>query len=108
MHCEKNKATIYSITQWNQYCINFQKLIKLNLIKTNKNKKLFDLWRKYLLKTKRLFFTERLKEKLQTVDYHLRKGLIEIRGIFSDMNRIKLFSNVNKVNYVLTILLKML
>jgi len=95
MHCERNKASVYSINEWKSYCSNFQELIKIPFIRNYRIQKLFDIWRKFLIRSKKLFVTERLKEKLQALDEYLRKGMMEIRRILSEMTFIKLFSNVN-------------
>ena len=94
MHCLNSKNYIYSITEWISYYRKFQELLNLKLFRNYRNKKLFELWRGYLRKMKRNFFTEKISLKLFFTDPYLRNGVIEIRRILDDMIKLKVFNNV--------------
>ena len=68
-----------------------QQLMKISLFKNFKNAKLFDLWRRFYKKTKRQYYTEKLKKRFFFIDKYLLQGILETRNLLKDMKLINIF-----------------
>ena len=62
MHYQKGNPVVYSIQEWIDNYNKFQLLMSLSLFKNFKNAKLFDLWRRFYRKSRREYYTEKLKK----------------------------------------------
>ena len=62
---------VYSIQEWKENYEKYKELMKISLFKNFRNAKLFDLWRRFYKKTKRQYYTEKLKKKFFLIDQHL-------------------------------------
>ena len=96
LHYRNGVPHIRSIGEWIKEYINYKQLLQIPLIKNFNNAKLFELWKKYYRKKKRVFYLEKFKKKSIFVDLHLLKGIVEIRKIFKNMTYYELLRlNVN-------------
>jgi len=91
MRYVNNSTTIYSINEWICFCKNFKTLLDIPLFANFKTQKLFELWRKYLKRTKRTFYIEKLSARFHRLDTNLLWGLHEIRKILKDMCTVDIF-----------------
>jgi len=92
MHYEFGKMDIYSINEWILYCKNFQVILNIDLFKNYKIKKLFELWRRFLKKTKKTFYTDKLSQRFHRIDNYLLNGILSVRKILKDMSKINIFN----------------
>ena len=92
MHYQKGNPVVYSIQEWIDNYNKFQLLMSLSLFKNFKNAKLFDLWRRFYRKSRREYYTEKLKKKFFLIDEHLRTGIFDVRRIVSEMEVVNIFS----------------
>ena len=58
---QKGNSSVYSIQEWIDNYDKYKQLMKISLFKNFRNAKLFDLWRRFYQKTKRQYYTEKLK-----------------------------------------------
>ena len=65
--------------------------MKIPLFKNFRNAKLFDSWRRFYRKTKRQYYTEKLKKSFFFVDKHLLNGILEARSALKPMNVYNIF-----------------
>jgi len=91
MHYQSGSSSVYSVVMWKDFCIKFKKLLEIPLFKNFKTSKLFDLWRRFLKKTRKTLFTEKLKKKFHHIDESLLKGFMEIRKILKEMTKVNIF-----------------
>ena len=68
IHYQKSISSVYSIQEWIDNYDKYKQLMKISLFKTFKNAKLFDLWRRFYKKTKRQYYTEKLKKRFFFID----------------------------------------
>jgi len=91
MHYQNGNSSVYSVVMWKDFYIKFKKLLEIPLFKNFRTAKLFDLWRRFLKKTRKTLFTEKLKKKFHHIDESLLKGFMEIRKILKEMTKVNLF-----------------
>ena len=91
LHYLKGTPRLYSIKEWTDNYIKYQKLLKIPLFKNFKNAGLFGLWKRYYRKKKRALYTEKFKKRTYFIDKNLINGLLEIRRILKDMTYFDLF-----------------
>ena len=91
MHYQNGNSSVYSVVMWKDFYIKFKKLLEIPLFKNFRTAKLFDLWRRFLKKTKKTLFTEKLKKKFHHIDESLLKGIMDIRIILKNMTRYNIF-----------------
>jgi len=91
MHYQNGNSSVYSVVMWKDFYIKFKKLLEIPLFKNFRTAKLFDLWRRFLKKTRKTLFTEKLKKKFHHIDESLLKGVMEIRKILKDMTKVNIF-----------------
>jgi hypothetical protein len=96
MHYVSGNSSIYSISDWINFYIKFKTLQDIPLFKNYRNAKLFQLWRRYLKKTNKTLYMEKLKKKFHHIDPHLLNGIMEIRKILKEMTEINIFLLDNK------------
>ena len=71
LHYQRGVPIVYSIQEWIDNFNKYKLLMKIPLFKNFKNAKLFDSWRRFYKKTKRQYYTEKLKKKFFFIDKHL-------------------------------------
>lgn len=91
MHYQNGNSSVYSVVMWKDFYIKFKKLLEIPLFKNFRTAKLFDLWRRFLKKTRKTLFTEKLKKKFHHIDESLLKGFMEIRKILKEMTKVNIF-----------------
>ena len=91
LHYLKGTPRLYSIKEWTDNYVKFKKLLKIPLFKNFKSAGLFDIWKRFYRKKKRVLYTEKLRKKTYFVDRHLIRGLLDIRRIFKEMTYYELF-----------------
>ena len=91
MHYQNGNSSVYSVVTWKDFYIKFKRLLEIPLFKNFRTAKLFDLWRRFLKKTRKTLFTEKLKKKFHHIDESLLKGIMEIRKILKDMTKFNIF-----------------
>ena len=92
LHYQRGGAPcVYSIQEWVENYEKYKELMKIPLFKNFKNAKLFDLWRRFYKKTRRQYYTEKLKNKLFLVDKNLLEGIINTRTILKEMKSTNIF-----------------
>ena len=92
LHYQRGNAPIiYSIQEWVANYEKYKQLMNLSLFKNFKNAKLFDLWRRFYKKTKRQYYTEKLKNKFFLVDKNLLEGIMTARIILKEMKSNNIF-----------------
>ena len=88
---QKGNSSVYSIQEWIDNYAKYKQLMKISLFKNFRNAKLFDLWRRFYKKTKRQYYTEKLKKKLFFIDTDLLSGILEIRQLLKGMKNLNIF-----------------
>jgi hypothetical protein len=96
MHYQNGSSSVYSVVMWKDFYIKFKRLLEIPLFKNFRTAKLFDLWRRFLKKTRKTLFTEKLKKKFHHIDESLLKGFMEIRKILKGMVKVNIFKIENK------------
>ena len=91
IHYQKGNSSVYSIQEWIDNYDKYKQLMKISLFKNFRNAKLFDLWRRFYKKTKRQYYTEKLKKKLFFIDKDLLDGILEIRQLLKGMKNLNIF-----------------
>ncbi len=91
IHYQKGIPHLYSISEWTNNYVKYKKLLNIPLFKNFKNAGLFDLWKRYYRKKKRVYYTEKLQKKSFYVDKDLLTGILEIRRLFKEMITYDLF-----------------
>lgn len=91
MHYQNGNSSVYSVVMWKDFYIKFKRLLEIPLFKNFKTAKLFDLWRRFLKKTRKTLFIEKLKKKFHHIDECLLKGFMEIRKILKEMTKVNIF-----------------
>ena len=91
LHYQKGVPIIYSIQEWIGNYNKYKLLMKIPLFKNFKNAKLFDSWRRFYKKTKRQYYTEKLKSKFFFIDKHLLNGILETRNALKPMKVTNIF-----------------
>ena len=91
IHYQKGIPSVYSIQEWIDNYDKYKQIMKISLFKNFKNEKLFDLWRRFYKKTKRQYYTEKLKKRFFFIDRNLLQGILEIRNILKEMKRLNIF-----------------
>ena len=89
LHYIKGVPSLYSIQEWIENYEKYKTLMKISLFKNFKNAKLFDLWKRFYHKTRRQYYTEKLRQKLFLVDTNLLNGILDSRNLLKEM---KLFN----------------
>ena len=98
MHYVGMKSNIYSINEWILYCKNFQEILKIPLFRNYKVKKIYELWKRFMKKTKKTFFTDKLSRKFHRIDDNLLRGLFEIRRVLKEMSSQNIFAVIRLHN----------
>ena len=88
---QKGIPSVYSIQEWIDNYDKYKQLMKISLFKNFRNAKLFDLWRRFYKKTKRQYYTEKLKKKFFLIDKHLLQGILETRNLLKGMKVLNIF-----------------
>ena len=91
LHYQRGIPVVYSIQEWIDNYNKYKLLMKIPLFKNFKNAKLFDSWRRFYRKTKRQYYTEKLKKNFFFVDKHLLHGILETRTALKSMNVFNIF-----------------
>ena len=91
IHYQKGIPSVYSIQEWIDNYDKYKQLMKISLFKNFRNAKLFDLWRRFYKKTKRQYYTEKLKKKFFFIDHHLLQGILETRNLLKGMKVVNIF-----------------
>ena len=91
LHYQKGVPVVYSIQEWIDNYNKYKLLMKIPLFKNFRNAKLFDSWRRFYRKTKRQYYTEKLKKSFFFVDKHLLNGILETRNALKPMNVYNIF-----------------
>ena len=92
LHYQRGGAPyVYSIQEWVDNYNKYKQLMKISLFKNFKNAKLFDLWRRFYKKTRRQYYTEKLKNKFFLVDKNLVEGIVNTRTILKEMKSNNIF-----------------
>lgn len=91
MHYIYGTTVIYSVNEWRDFFQKFKKLMNIPLFKNYRMNKLFDLWRNYVKKHKKTFYTEKLKGRLHHIDIALLDGIKIIKKILKEMININIF-----------------
>ena len=91
IHYQKGIPSVYSIQEWIDNYDKYKQLMKISLFKNFKNAKLFDLWRRFYKKTKRQYYTEKLKKRFFFIDKNLLHGILEIRNLLKEMKVVNIF-----------------
>lgn len=92
MHCVGGNSSIFSITEWADFYTKFKTLLAISLFKNFRNAKLFELWRRFLKKTNKTLYLEKLKKKFHHIDQSLLNGLMEIKEILKEMSNVNIFA----------------
>ena len=91
LHYHRGVPVVYSIQEWIDNYNKYKLLMKIPLFKNFKNAKLFDSWRRFYKKTKRQYYTEKLKKKFFFIDKHLLNGILETRNALKQMKLTNIF-----------------
>ena len=91
LHYQRGVPVVYSIQEWIDNYNKYKLLMKIPLFKNFKNAKLFDSWRRFYRKTKRQYYTEKLKKSFFFVDKHLLNGILEVRSSLKPMSIYNIF-----------------
>ena len=91
LHYQKGVPIVYSIQEWIDNYNKYKLLMNIPLFKNFKNAKLFDSWRRFYKKTKRQYYTEKLKKKFFFIDRHLLNGILETRNALKPMRVTNIF-----------------
>ena len=91
LHYQRGVPVVYSIQEWIDNFNKYKLLMKIPLFKNFRNAKLFDSWRRFYRKTKRQYYTEKLKKNFFFVDKHLLNGILETRTALKPMNVYNIF-----------------
>ena len=91
LHYQRGVPVVYSIQEWIDNFNKYKLLMKIPLFKNFRNAKLFDSWRRFYRKTKRQYYTEKLKKNFFFVDKHLLHGILETRTALKAMNVYNIF-----------------
>ena len=91
IHYQKGIPSVYSIQEWIDNYDKYKQIMQIPLFKNFRNAKLFDLWRRFYKKTKRQYYTEKLKKKFFFIDRNLLQGILEIRNILKEMQVLNIF-----------------
>ena len=91
IHYQKGIPSVYSIQEWIDNYDKYKQIMQIPLFKNFRNAKLFDLWRRFYKKTKRQYYTEKLKKKFFFIDKNLLQGILEIRNILKGMKLLNIF-----------------
>ena len=91
IHYQKGNPCVYSIQEWIDNYDKYKQLMKISLFKNFRNAKLFDLWRRFYKKTKRQYYTEKLKKKFFFIDKYLLQGILETRTLLKSMKVVNIF-----------------
>ena len=91
LHYQKGVPIVYSIQEWIDNYNKYKLLMKIPLFKNFKNAKLFDSWRRFYKKTKRQYYTEKLKKRFFFIDKHLLNGILETRNALKQMKSTNIF-----------------
>ena len=91
LHYQKGVPIVYSIQEWIDNYNKYKLLMQIPLFKNFKNAKLFDSWRRFYKKTKRQYYTEKLKKKFFFIDKHLLKGILDTRNSLKQMKSTNIF-----------------
>ena len=91
LHYQKGVPVVYSIQEWIDNYNKYKLLMKIPLFKNFRNAKLFDSWRRFYRKTKRQYYTEKLKKNFFFVDRHLLNGILETRTALKPMSIYNIF-----------------
>ena len=91
IHYQKGIPSVYSIQEWIDNYDKYKQIMQIPLFKNFRNAKLFDLWRRFYKKTKRQYYTEKLKKKFFFIDRNLLQGILEIRNILKSMQVLNIF-----------------
>ena len=91
LHYQRGVPVVYSIQEWIDNFNKYKLLMKIPLFKNFKNAKLFDSWRRFYRKTKRQYYTEKLKKNFFFVDKHLLNGILEVRSSLKPMALYNIF-----------------
>ena len=91
IHYQKGIPSVYSIQEWIDNYDKYKQIMQIPLFKNFRNAKLFDLWRRFYKKTKRQYYTEKLKKKFFFIDRNLLQGILEIRNILKSMEVLNIF-----------------
>jgi len=91
LHYQRGVPVVYSIQEWIDNYNKYKLLMKIPLFKNFRNAKLFDSWRRFYRKTKRQYYTEKLKKSFFFVDKHLLNGILEARSALKPMNVYNIF-----------------
>ena len=91
LHYQKGVPIVYSIQEWIDNYNKYKLLMKIPLFKNFKNAKLFDSWRRFYKKTKRQYYTEKLKKKFFFIDKHLLNGILDTRNALKAMKSTNIF-----------------
>ena len=100
LHYQKGVPIVYSIQEWIDNYNKYKLLMKIPLFKNFKNAKLFDSWRRFYKKTKRQYYTEKLKKRFFFIDKHLLNGILETRTALKQMKSTNIF-DMKQINSVL-------
>ena len=91
LHYQKGVPIVYSIQEWIDNYNKYKLLMKIPLFKNFKNAKLFDSWRRFYKKTKRQYYTEKLKKRFFFIDKHLLNGILDTRNALKQMKSTNIF-----------------
>ena len=91
IHYQKGIPSVYSIQEWIDNYSKYKQIMEIPLFKNFRNAKLFDLWRRFYKKTKRQYYTEKLKKRFFFIDRNLLQGILEIRNILKGMQVLNIF-----------------
>ena len=91
LHYQKGVPHLYSVNEWINNYTKYKKLMEISLFKNFKTAKLFELWSRFYKKTKRAYYTEKLKKRFHLIDIHLLRGILDIRKILKEMVYYNLF-----------------
>lgn len=92
MHYVNGNSTIYSVEEWIDFYTKFKTLLSIPLFKNFRNAKLFELWRRFLKKTNKMLYMEKLKKRFHHIDTNLLTGLLEVKMILKEMSSINMFA----------------
>ena len=91
LHYQKGVPVVFSIQEWIDNFNKYKLLMQIPLFKNFRNAKLFDSWRRFYKKTKRQYYTEKLKKNFFFVDKHLLSGILETRSALKPMKVFNIF-----------------
>ena len=115
LHYIKGVPSVYPFQEWVDNCNKYKLLMNIPLFKNFINSKLFVSWRRFYQKTKRQYYTEKLKKKFFYLDKNLLNGILEVRNALKEMKSTNIFelkqnksillnqfSELHKLNLILT------